>query len=76
MSCLHILSCQQVGFEKSLDVTNPGVDPTKLFFLLFIFFVIKLGHFTINNFISVCNKNASLPAKNGEILCFRRKKVW
>jgi len=44
------------------------VNPTKLFFLCFFFFGIKLGHFTINKFFSVCNKNASLPAKNGEIL--------
>jgi len=40
-----------------------GVDPTKLFFRHFFFFRVKLGHFTINNFFSVCNKNASLPAK-------------
>jgi len=47
---------------------TPGVDPTKLFFLNFFFFGIKLGHFTINIF-SICNKNASLPAKNVKILC-------
>jgi len=47
---------------------EPGGDPTKLFFLCFFFFGIKLGHFSINNFFSVCNKNASLPAKNGKIL--------
>jgi len=45
-----------------------GVDPTKLFFLHFFFFGIKLGHFSINNLFSVCNKNTSLPAKNGKIL--------
>jgi len=46
-----------------------GVDPTKLLFLCFFFFGVKLGHFTINNFFSLCNKNASLPAKNEENLC-------
>jgi len=48
---------------------SAGVDPTKLFFLRIFFFGIKLGHFTINKFFSVCNKNESLLAKNGEILC-------
>ncbi len=46
------------------------------FFSSFFFFGVKLGHFNINKFFSVCNKKASLPAKNGEILCQRRKKVW
>jgi len=55
--------------DKEEKITPPGVDPTKLFFLRFFFFGVKLGHFDINKFFSVCNKNASLPAKNGEILC-------
>ncbi len=43
---------------------SAGVDPTKLFFLHIFFFGILLSI----NFFSVCNKNASLPAKTGEIL--------
>ena len=46
------------------------------FYSPFFFFGVKLGHFIANNFFSVCNKNASLPAKNGKILRQRRKKVW
>jgi len=48
---------------------TPGVDPTKLFFLCFFPLGIKLGHFIINKFFSVCNKNACLPAKNGKKIC-------
>ncbi len=73
MSCLHILSCQQVGFEKSLDVTNPGVDPTKLFFLLFIFFVIKLGHFTINNFALYVMKTQAYQQKAEKFFVSKEK---
>jgi len=47
------------------------LEPTKLFF-----FGVKLVHFTINKCFSVCNKNASSPAKNREILRYRRNKVW
>jgi len=43
------------------------IEFTKVFFSIF-FFHIKLGHFSINNFFSVCNKNESLPSKNGKIL--------
>jgi len=57
-----------MNLEMHLAVKRSGVDPTKLFFLRIFFFGIKLGHFTINKFFYVCNKNASLPAKNGEIL--------
>jgi len=46
-----------------------GVDPTKLFF-----FTVKLSHFTINNFFSVSNKNASLPAKNKRNSLLAKKK--
>jgi len=46
---------------STLRYARPGVDPTKLFFLHFFFFGVKLGHFTINKFFSVYNKNASLP---------------
>jgi len=37
------------------------------FFLRFFLFGIKLGHFSTNNFFSVCNKNASLKSKNRKI---------
>ncbi len=60
----NALGCQ----NSCLGKQDPGVEPTKLFFLRFFFFGVKLGHFSINNFFSVCNKNASLPAKNGKIL--------
>jgi hypothetical protein len=57
------------NIEFSEWVCQARVDPTKLFFLRIFFFSIKLGHFTINKCFSACNKNASLAAKNGEILC-------
>ncbi len=52
---------------------TPGVDPTKLFFLRFFFFGVKLGYFTINIF-SVCNKHASLPAKMEKFFVIEEKK--
>ncbi len=36
--------------EQIWPILRPGVDPTKLFFLRFFFFGIKLGHFDINIF--------------------------
>ncbi len=51
-------------------------DPTKLFFPHFLIFAVKLGHFIICEFLyTVCNKNATLPVKDGKILRLRRKKV-
>jgi len=35
---------------------TPGVDPTKLFFLCFLFFGVKLSHFPINNFFLYVTK--------------------
>jgi len=64
----HFFNCY---FKQKIYIKGiflPGVDLTKLFFLRFFFFRIKLGHSTINNFFSVCIENASLPAKNGKIL--------
>jgi hypothetical protein len=34
--------------DKKLEITLSGVDPTKLCFLRFFFFGIKLGRLTIN----------------------------
>jgi len=65
---MHLGSVHVTAACKTLIKLSPGVDPTKLFFLRIIFFGIKLGYFTINKMFSVCNKNASLTAKNGEIL--------
>ncbi len=45
----------------------------KLFFSLFQNFTIMLGHLIIDKFFPLCNKQASLTAKNGKILCWRRK---
>jgi len=64
----HYNSNNGLLIKQLLQKEGPGVDPTKLFFLRFFFFSVKLGYFTINNFFSLCNKNASLPAKSGEFL--------
>jgi len=60
------------SFKKA---SHPGVDPTKKFFLCFFFFGIKLGHFAINNFFSVCNKNASLQQKTEKFFVSEEKKL-
>jgi hypothetical protein len=46
-------------------------NPIKLYLslILFLFFVVKIGHFILNDF-SLCNIHASLTAK----ICKRRKK--
>jgi hypothetical protein len=45
---------------NNAEFPHPVADPMKLFHSFFIG-AIKLGHFAI--------KHASLPAKNGKILC-------
>jgi len=71
-----ILSFHQLIFRtkltknemKSTQILNTKFElrsrSYKTFFSSFFFFGIELGHFTTNKFFSVCNKNASLPAKN------------
>jgi len=39
-----------VNEEKSCIGFRPKADPIKLFFLRFQIFVVKLGHFTINEY--------------------------
>jgi len=46
-----------------LFVVKPGVDPTKLFFLRFFFFGVKLGHFTINIFFLYVTKMQAYQRK-------------
>jgi len=42
---------------------TPRVDPTKIFFLRFFFFGVKLGHFTINNFFLYVTKMQAYQQK-------------
>jgi len=44
------------------------------FFSPFFFFGVKLGHFSIKKKFSVCNKNASLPAKKKKNSSLLKKK--
>ena len=37
---------------RSFIASSPGLDPTKLFFLRFPIFAVKLGHFLVNTFFS------------------------
>jgi len=70
--------CKVFKVRNQKLTTSGKLEPIlqNFFFFVFFFFGVKLGHFTINTFFSVCNKNASLPVKNGEILHKQRKKVW
>jgi hypothetical protein len=52
---------------------NPGIDPIKLFFLFFLIFVVKLGHFTINDFFKYVTNTQDYRLE--KILRQRRNKV-
>jgi hypothetical protein len=54
-------------------IKKPGVDPTKLFIFRFFFFGIKLGHFTIKNFFSVCNKMQAYHRKTEKFFVSKEK---
>jgi len=56
-------------YKKTLESILPN-----FFFSVFFFFGVKLGHFTINNFFSLCNENASLPAKKRKNSLLAKKK--
>jgi len=49
--------------KKSFIGSASGVDPTKLFFLCFFSFGVKLGHFTINNFFLYVTKTQAYQRK-------------
>jgi len=51
-----------------------GVDPTKLFFLRFFFFGVKLGHFTINNLFSYVTKMQAYQQKTEKFFVSKEKK--
>jgi len=51
-----------------------GVDPTKLFFLRFFFFGIKLGHFTIQKFFLYATKTQAYQQKTEEFFVSEEKK--
>jgi len=53
-----------------------GVDPTKLFFLCFFFFVVKLGHFAINNFFLYVTKMQAYQQQTEKFFVSEEKKVW
>jgi len=53
---------------------NGGVDPTKLFFLRFFFFGIKLGHFTIHNFFLFVTKTQAYQRKVEKFFISEEKK--
>jgi hypothetical protein len=49
-------------------------NPTKLFFLRFFFFGIKLGHFTINNFFLYVTKTQAYQRKTEKFFVIEEKK--
>ncbi len=53
---------------------DPGVDPTKLFFLRIFFFGIKLGHFTINKFFLYVTKTQAYQQKTEKFFVCEEKK--
>jgi len=50
------------------------VDPTKLFFLCFFFFGVKLGHFAINNFFLYVTKMQAYQQKTEKFFVSEEKK--
>jgi len=58
-----------------LRMKKPGVDPTKLFFLRFFFFGIKLGHFTLNNFFLYVTKTQAYLQKRKNSLLAKKKSL-
>ncbi len=57
-----------------VEVNFPGVNPTKLWFLRFPIFTIKLGPFKIQAIFFLCYKHSSFTAKMEEIFVSQRKK--
>jgi len=49
--------------SKQIIINHSSRSYKNVFFLRFLFFGVKLGHFTINDFLSISNKHTSLPAK-------------
>ncbi len=54
--------------------TSTGVDLTKLFFLRFFFFGVKLGHFTINIFFLYVTKMQAYQRKTEKFFVSEEKK--
>jgi len=64
-----------VGWQSSnWQKFDTGVDPTKLFFLHFFFFGIKLGHFTVNNFFLYVSKTQAYQQKTEKFFVSKEKK--
>jgi len=59
-------------FQKT--IIGSGVDPTKLFFLRFFLFGIKLGHFSINNFFLYVTKMQAYQQKTEKFFGSEEKK--
>ncbi len=59
---------------KMLVKLTPGVNPTKLFFLRFFFFGIKLGHFSINIFFLCVTKMQAYQQKTEKFSVSEEKK--
>ncbi len=57
-----------------LRMKKPGVDPTKLFFLRFFFFGIKLGHFSIKIFFLYVTKTQAYQQKTEKFFSSEEKK--
>jgi len=51
-----------------------GVDPTKLFFLCFFSFGVKLGHFTINKYFLYVTKTQAYQQKTEKFFVSEEKK--
>jgi len=63
------------AIQKEKNLSNPGVDPTKLFFSSFFFFVVKLGHFTINKFFCMLQKRKLTSEKRRNSLLAKKKSL-
>ncbi len=64
----------QAKVELNKGVRSTGLDPTKLFFLHFFFFGVKLGHFTINNCFLYVTKMQAYQQKTEKFFVSEEKK--
>jgi len=68
----------QLAGKRILGITisySSRVDHTKLFFLRFIFFGIKLGHFAINNFFLYVTKMKAYQQKTEKFFVIKEKSL-
>jgi len=69
------MKMKRIGnLDEIMFRTSAGVDPTKLFFLRFFSFGVKLGHFTINNFFLYVTKTQAYQRKTEKFFVSEEKK--